>query len=74
MVWGDDRNGNEAWFSRKSLSTTKRSDLNSDNAVNVLDLSILLSNYGTNNAVADINKDGVVNILDLSTLLSDYGT
>src|SRR4051812_17905853 len=48
-------------------------DLNSDNTVNITDLSILLSNYGTSNASADINNDGTVNILDLSVLLSNYG-
>ena len=47
-------------------------DLNNDGVVNVLDLSILLSNFGTANSVADINKDGTVNILDLSVLLSHY--
>ena len=48
-------------------------DLNNDNSVNVTDLSILLSNYGTSNTAADINSDGTVNILDLSALLSNYG-
>ena len=48
-------------------------DLNSDNSVNVTDLSILLSNYGTSNIAADINSDGTVNILDMSILLSHYG-
>ena len=48
-------------------------DLNSDNTVNVTDLSILLSNYGTSNTAADINSDGTVNILDMSILLSHYG-
>jgi hypothetical protein len=48
-------------------------DLNNDNTVNIQDLSILLSNYGTSNSIADINSDGTVNILDLSTLLSHYG-
>jgi dockerin type I repeat protein len=48
-------------------------DLNSDNTVNVTDLSILLSNYGTANTAADINLDGTVDILDLSALLSHYG-
>jgi hypothetical protein len=48
-------------------------DLNSDNTVNVTDLSILLSNYGTTNASADINNDGSVNVLDMSILLSNYG-
>src|SRR5438105_13165153 len=48
-------------------------DLNNDNSVNVTDLSILLSNYGTTNSTADINTDGTVNVLDLSILLSHYG-
>ena len=48
-------------------------DLNNDNVVNVTDMSILLSNYGTTNSSADINGDGTVNVLDLSILLSHYG-
>jgi hypothetical protein len=48
-------------------------DLNNDNTVNVTDMSILLSNYGTANTTADINSDGIVNILDMSILLSHYG-
>ena len=48
-------------------------DLNNDNTVNVTDLSILLSNYGTTNSTADINGDGTVNVLDMSILLSNYG-
>ena len=49
-------------------------DLNGDGTVNILDLSILLSNYNTTASSADINNDGVVNILDLSILLSNYGS
>src|SRR6266550_603072 len=48
-------------------------DLNNDNTVNVTDLSILLSNYGTTSSSADINSDGTVNVLDMSILLSNYG-
>jgi chitodextrinase len=54
--------------------TAKQGDLNGDNAVDITDLSILLSNYNTTNSVADINKDGAVNVFDLSILLSNYGT
>lgn len=54
--------------------TPKLADINNDGAVNILDLSILLSNYGTSNTSADLNKDGAVNILDLSILLTNYGT
>lgn len=52
----------------------KIGDLNKDGAVNILDLSILLSKFGSTDPVADINKDGKVDTLDLSTLLSKWGT
>jgi beta-glucanase (GH16 family) len=52
----------------------KTGDLNNDNAVNVFDLSILLSKYNTTTASADLNNDGIVNVFDLSILLSHYGT
>jgi hypothetical protein len=48
-------------------------DLNGDGTVNVFDLSILLSDWGTNTATADLNHDGTVNVFDLSTLLSNWG-
>jgi len=63
-----------AYESSTSGGTAKTGDLNNDGQVNVLDLSILLSNYGSSNQAADINKDGTVNILDLSILLTNYGT
>jgi hypothetical protein len=52
-------------------------DINGDNTVNILDLSLLLTNYGKSaasaiNPSADINKDGTVDISDLSILLSNY--
>jgi hypothetical protein len=47
-------------------------DLNGDGVVNIFDLSILLSNWGTSNPDADLNNDGVVNIFDLSILLSNW--
>jgi|GEM_PF-3263469 len=48
-------------------------DINGDGHVDITDLSIMLTKYGTNDSSADINKDGAVNILDLSILLSHYG-
>ena len=59
--------------------TTKQGDINSDNAVNIFDLSVLLSNYGktrsaASNPMADINNNNAVDIFDLSILLSKYGT
>jgi len=60
-------------FRSFALNPNLPGDLNSDNSVNVTDLSILLSNYGTSSSTADINSDGTVNILDMSILLSHYG-
>jgi hypothetical protein len=56
-----------------ALNPNLPGDVNNDNAVNVTDLSILLSNYNTNYPPADFNSDSTVNILDLSILLSNYG-
>jgi hypothetical protein len=76
----------DAGADERSSSTTlppppspKTGDINSDGSVNVLDLSILLSNYGktaaqSSNPATDLNNDGIINILDLSILLSHYGT
>src|SRR5256885_2823964 len=61
------------WHSFAAPNTSLPGDLNNDNTVNVTDMSILLSNYGTANTAADINTDGTVNILDMSILLSHYG-
>lgn len=50
-------------------------DLNQDNAVNLLDYSILVSHFfqtNPSNQRADINKDGVVNLLDYSLLVSKF--
>jgi len=51
-------------------------DLNADNKIDVIDLSILLSNFNSHPSPgtgADINGDGIVNVIDLSILLSNYG-
>jgi hypothetical protein len=49
------------------------SDLNSDGVVDVIDLSILVSRWGSSDATADINSDGIVDALDLSVLVSNWG-
>ena len=53
-------------------------DINRDGDVNIMDLSVLLANFGITGAAAtdqpaDINSDGDVNIIDLSILLSNFG-
>ena len=57
-----------------SASPAKRGDLNNDGRVNVLDLSVMLSNWGrTGTNIADLNNDQRVNVLDLSIMLSNWG-
>lgn len=75
-VIAQDAAGNSSFASTLTTATLtpKLGDLNGDNLVNVVDLSILLSNFNTTNSVADVNKDGFVNIIDLSILLSRFGT
>jgi hypothetical protein len=54
-------------------TTALTGDINHDGVVNILDLSVLLSHYGTNYVAADLNNDNIVNIFDLSILLGNYG-
>jgi len=56
-----------------SVGSSFQGDINSDGKVDILDLSILLSDYSSTNAAGDINHDGIVDILDLSILLSNFG-
>jgi len=47
-------------------------DINSDNKVNLTDLSQLLSKWNTTDSNSDVNADGKVNLQDLSLLLSNW--
>ncbi|MDB5163486.1 MAG: hypothetical protein JWS12_103 [Candidatus Saccharibacteria bacterium] len=53
----------------------KPGDVNGDNAIDALDLSLVLSNWnktGATKAQGDLNADGVVDALDLSTVLANW--
>ena len=52
----------------------KSGDANNDGKVDLLDLSILATWWGTSNTDADFNHDGTVDLLDLSILASVWGT
>ena len=65
-----------AGYRYNAQSGAKKGDLNGDGLVDYVDLSILLTNYGSQNPVnkeSDINLDNIVDIFDLSILLSGYG-
>jgi fibronectin type 3 domain-containing protein len=74
QVTAYDGAGNESAKSVSAAVTTGKlvGDVNGDGKVNVFDLSMLLSAWGTSNVPADINKDSIVNIFDLSILLSKW--
>lgn len=57
-----------------STASQKPGDINGDGQIDITDLSILLSNWGTANAASDLNKNGLVDIFDLSILLSNFGS
>lgn len=56
-----------------SSGSGKKGDINGDGKINVLDLSVMLSKFGTSHSGADLNGDGKISILDLSILLSRWG-
>jgi len=51
-------------------------DVNGDGTVNIVDLSIMATNWGQTGktfAQGDLTGDGTVNILDLSVLAANWG-
>ena len=49
-------------------------DVNSDGVVNIIDLTLVASNFGeTGQNAADVNGDGVVNIIDLTLVAAAFG-
>ena len=49
-------------------------DANGDGVVNIIDLTLVASNFGkTGQNDADVNGDGVVNIIDLTLVAGAFG-
>ncbi len=49
-------------------------DVNQDGVVNIIDLTLVASNFGaTGQNAADVNSDGVVNIIDLTLVAAAFG-
>ena len=54
----------------------KVGDVNGDGKVNIVDIGVLIDNYGSSpptDPKADLNKDGIVNIIDIGILIDNYG-
>jgi hypothetical protein len=58
-------------------TTAKPGDVNVDGAVNILDLSIMSTNWGKSAGATrnqgDLSGDGKIDILDLSILATNWG-
>jgi cysteine-rich repeat protein len=58
-----------------SVDATNRAilagDVQGDNFVNALDISVVVSHLYSGNTVSDLNRDGIVNALDVSILLNN---
>ena len=49
-------------------------DVNQDGVVNIIDLTLVASNFGaTGQNAADVNGDGIVNIIDLTLVAAAFG-
>jgi hypothetical protein len=55
-----------------SSDLVSRADINGDDKTNLVDFSIMLSFWGTNDSAADINADGNINLADFSILLFNW--
>lgn len=55
------------------ITSIKTGDTNNDGKINTIDLSYLLSRWGTPDSTCDFSRDGKINTIDLSILLSNYG-
>ena len=52
---------------------TRAADITGDDLVDVLDLLVVLGDWGQTGGPADINDDGVVDVLDLLEVLASWG-
>lgn len=62
-----------------TFSGLKRGDVNNNNVINLVDLSVINASYGlasnspNYNYLADVNCDGLVNIVDISIINASFG-
>ena len=64
----------DAEITEPTHSKQKLEDINGDGAVNIVDLTLVASNFGKSGEnAADVNSDGVVNIVDLTLVAAAFG-
>lgn len=63
VISGEEEPGEEP------VCNISRGDLNCDDLVDLVDFSILLFYWGSNEGLADINNDGTVNLVDFSVMM-----
>jgi len=74
-IYYKDSNGNQLSTKHIFVDRHKTGDINGDLGINIIDLSILASNWeqdGSGHDFVDLNRDGTVNIIDLSILASNW--
>lgn len=62
--------------SSPSPTPNKTGDVNHDGVVNIVDIGIIIDNYGLSplpDVRADLNHDGVANIIDIGIIIDNYG-
>jgi hypothetical protein len=56
--------------------TAKVGDVNADGLINIVDIGLIIDNYGQRNpsyVKTDVNGDGIVNIIDIGIVIDNYG-
>jgi len=56
----------------QELSDVVSADLNNDGKINIIDFSMLIFHWGTDELIADLNQDGTVNLTDFSILVFNW--
>jgi len=76
-VYGEDSLSNKSTTQSITLNNHRIADINGDNLIDLIDLSIFgvdWANTGTlNNLLSDMNDDSVIDLTDFSILASAYG-
>ncbi|MCB0177501.1 MAG: N-acetylmuramoyl-L-alanine amidase [Anaerolineae bacterium] len=65
-------NGESFQVSQLGTITLLAGDVNEDNIINILDLSLIAQRYRSDDPVADLNDNGVVDLFDLVTAAGNY--